>query len=52
MPAPLGAPLTAWGGSAGGTDYGVQVLNDDGEQVATGQISIYNNGTYQYARCT
>jgi Ricin-type beta-trefoil lectin domain len=50
--APIGTPLTTWGGSAGGTPYGVQILNADGEQVGTGQIVVYNNGIYKYARCT
>jgi len=52
VPAPIGAPFSTWGGSSGGTDYGVQILNADGEQVGTGQISIYDTGSYLYARCT
>jgi hypothetical protein len=50
--APIGAPLTTWGGSLFGTTYTVQIVNDDAEVVGTGQIVVYNNLTYNYARCT
>lgn len=52
VPAPIGTPLTTWGGSGGGTDRTVQIINANGDQVGTGQITIYNNGSYLYARCT